>query len=700
MTYAKVALLALLSSASSIPAMAQESASRLEEIVVTAQRRAENLQDVPISVTALSGETLNNAGVQSTLELRFAVPGMVFHDNGAGAHARIRGIGTSTNGPSYEDPIAFYVDGIYYGNNAGTTFPLTAVDRIEVLKGPQGTLFGRNATGGLINIITRDPAEEVEGELSGSYGNYGKWSIDGYAGGPLGQNIRANLSFRAAGQGDGYGTNLFNGQDIRKVKRDNILRGTLLFTPSDDTELRLSADYSDVANNLFVYRAFRGAGGGGLINVGGPQDANVDYPSNYELKGGGVSARATKRFDAFTLVGLAGYRSNKKVVTFDLDASPLSQVHVKNGEYNRNWSLELQIQSPSESKVSWVGGLYHFDYEGGWRPNQTRAFGNITGYNLSEMNTVSSAVFGQVTYPITDALHITGGARYTWEERDQSGTSISARFPKRTVDFERATWRLAIDYDISDDLMVYASYNTGFKSGGFNNGNFVDAPFSPETVTSYEAGVKSELFDHRLRLNGSVFYYEYNNLQVSTIINNAVVIRNGPAASARGAELDATAVITDKLELNGGVAWIDTKYEDFSNGICDFYTPPGPPTRVTGCNLTGNEFDRTPKFAATASLTYTTPLASGELKLNGAVSYNGGYYLTVSNVSSLEQDAYVLVNASARYTTGDERYWIEAFGTNLTDEDYIATMFPVTGRSLPSFFGEPRLYGVRVGVKY
>jgi len=372
--------------AASMGARAEESAAadgsgpRLDEVIVTAQRRAENLQNVPVAVTALTSSDLAASGIVGTLDLPVAAPGLTMPQSAGYVMPHIRGVGTSAFGAGLENSVATYVDGVYFASAPAAILQLADVDRVEVLRGPQGTLFGRNATGGLIQIETKDPSSAPGGSASLGYGNYRTATGAGYLTGGLGESVAADLSLQGSFQGQGYGTNLFNGQDVYKATRSFSGRTKWLVQPGPRTTLRITADYESNAGSQFEssHSAPGTAPAFGPAFSGSPWDINSDFQPYNDYKGGGLSARIDQDFDAVKLVNIMAYRKSRFTLGFDGDLTPLT-IETINPIVDREsqFSEELQLLSGSREKLSWIAGAYYFHATGSYRPSQVNLGGPL-----------------------------------------------------------------------------------------------------------------------------------------------------------------------------------------------------------------------------------------------------------------------------------------------------------------------------------
>ena len=720
-------------SASDLPV--STSGTALEEIVVTAQRRSQNLQDVPISVNVATSAELQASGVAEIQDLKVLTPGVEVQNGNGFAIPTIRGVASRTASPGVEAPVAIYVDGVYYTSPAANLLSFNSISQIEVLKGPQGTLFGRNATAGVIQIITRDPSHSPEGNVAVGYGNYDTKKIEGYLTTGLTDDIAVDLAFQGLSQGDGYGTNFYNGRDVYRQDHEVNLRSKWLWQ-SGPTTARLIFDYSNAKGTLSTSTQPPGVSPPPFLpasNSASPWDANLDVQPLSKTEDGGVSLNVEHDLNFARIASITAYRRTKSRNVFDGDYSPVMGRFITNDREDSQFSQELQLSSLSESPIQWVAGAFYFRSGSGYQPLVVRAAFDSKGAStgsytttttLSRQVTTSYAVYGQATVPLLDELNLTAGLRYTSDRRELSAATLIRTFPDgRTQDltpapldpdtFNALTWRLALDYDLAEDVLVYASYNRGFKSGGFNAGALTLPPFKNETIDAYEVGLKSTLLDRRLRFNAAAFVYDYSDIQVQQVIVGIAGVYNGAQARIYGAEAQLESRLSDALDLTLNYQYLHGRYLDFDNASAAVPNPAGGFISLTQ-DVTGRNTIFSPKHTLSAVANYEVPLNDGSaLNFNATYYYNSGSFQEPDNL--LRQPAYSLVNASLRWQSADGNLSIQAWGKNLTNEAVFA-FFSInnTGIAVPAtsqnpagragnaraIFAAPRTYGVSVGVKF
>lgn len=706
------------------PTTAAESEVRLSEVVVTAQRRTENLQSVPVAVTALSADDLAASGIAGTLDLPQAVPGLTMPQSNGYVMPHIRGVGTSAFGAGLENSVATYVDGVYLANAPAAILQFKDVERVEVLKGPQGTLFGRNATGGLIQIQTKDPSHDFGGSASVGFGNYRTTTASGMVSGGLGSAVAADLSVQASFQGEGYGTNLFNGRDVYKDTRNISARTKWLIQPDERMSLRVALDYAIDQGSQFQtsHSAPGTVPAFGPAFTASPWDINSDFQPFNDYKGGGISARLDYEFDALQLVNIAAYRKSRFELGFDGDLTPnpfetISPILDRESQF----SEELQLLSKGQSNLQWVAGVYFFHADGGYSPSQVNLGGpmqiplgpppapslsiiQISGHQLTN----SIAGYAQATAKVAESTRLVGGVRFTHEKRTMNadeegfiapGVSIGPLIPSirdASKTFSSPSWRLALERQFTDAVMGYVSYNRGFKSGGFNVGVPTDAPFEPEKLDAFEVGVKADAVDHRVRVNSAVYFYNYKDIQVSHFVLGQIGYYNGAKAHLYGFDTDIEAKVAKNLLIRAGLSINHSEFTSFLNALIATPLPTGGSAITTG-DAHGNELPFAPKTTASVTLNYRLPTSSGAYEFSATDAYTSSWFAAPDNV--LQNPAKNLVNASLAWTSPSDRYTVELWGRNLTNEAVAATINASAISSLIQYQW-PRTYGATASVKF
>lgn len=701
-------------------------AGQLQEILVTAQRRSERLQDVPIAVNTISADTALRAGISGTDTLQVAVPGLEFgRQSGNGGAPYLRGVGTNASIAGTEPPVAIYLDDIYVGTAQASLFEFNSVDQIEVLKGPQGTLFGRNATGGVIQVRTRRPSRDTAVDTSIGFGRFD--TVDGalYANTPLSDTVAANVSMVGHKQHDGYGRNLTSGEDASKNWNYGFL-GRLLWEPSASTSLLISADYSEQwSDQGLQYHPFPGAllAGGTGFQSRYASTVTPGVGANFDFEG--VSARLDQDLGFAQLVSISGYRVTKQHAIFDQDRAAPNILTVDVTSRTENFSQELQLQSNEGTRLQWIVGAFYLRSEAALKPLRAEGSSQAAngGFNDTRNEQIlnSYAVFADGRYEILPRTNLTLGVRYTRDEYalhvdpviNGTGQTLVGGF-STSEDFPKATYRAVLDYKITPDVMVYGSHSRGFKSGGYNLGGTGgppngEPPVSPEVLDAYEIGLKAEFLNRRLRANLSAYHYDYTNLQTNVVVGSTATLINAAAAKIDGIDVELNALLGDRLAVSLGGSYIDGKYDNFPAGESFIPNPavctPTPMTTgpLTGgnrrCpeNQSGNRVIRTPKFTATASVSYTIPTNHGEFQVSGTLYHNSGFYWAPDNRT--EQDDYQLLNSTITWTSPAGKYELALWGNNLLNRYYLDYAIESTSGDVRAP-APPRTFGVRAGYHF
>jgi len=686
--------------------------------VVTAQRRSENLQNVPISVSVVTAQQLETSGVTGIADISMVVPNLNVANGNGYLITHLRGVGTLNNGPGIENPVALYVDGVYYANQTVGLFSFNNISQIEVLDGPQGTLFGRNATGGLISVTTEDPTQAFK--LRSSIGASNYRGIDGnvYVSGGLASDLAADLSVQGSRR-DGWGRNEYNGEDVYAVPYDLGMRSKWIYTPGD-WKFTFIGDYSNVvsSNNALAIPT-------GSIAIRGltppasyaqPWDVDTNQQPFLQQINEGGSIKVEYSFGPLTVSNLAAYRRSSMNNIFDYDgtALPLEGVQIRQGDYQ--YSDELQLTSRTSGPLTWVAGAYYFRSGGDVDPttvsfasspayNPSYPLGSVDVYGLTHTDSISG--YGQATYKITDQFSLTGGVRYSYEYRTYNGLEngqllvpgnpIIPLIPpiEKSESFDDPTYRLAVSYQATSDLLLYTSFNTGFKSGGFNTTAPTDPGFLPETLKAYEIGEKADLFGHSVRWNSAAFYYEYSNIQTEKPEATGSGIINGGKAHLYGLDTDITVIPVRNLELRAALSLLHSEYVSFPDAPI---STPGGGVPVTTGSVAGNALPYAPKATLDLGVTYTIPLTASNLVLHGQYLHNSGFYFEPDNVA--QQPTFQLFNSSVRWKTADEHYSVLLYGNNLANKAVISNILTTpTGQQLQTM-DAPRTYGVRFTYQY
>lgn len=695
----------------------------LQDIVVTAQRRSERMQDVPIAISAVTAATLETSGVKGLDTLQMAVPSLSVQNSSGALTLRIRGLGAIFGGPGFEPPVALYVDGQYYGTQFGGLMQFNNIERVEVLKGPQGTLFGRNATGGLVQIITKDPGSKPELKGSMSYGNYNAVEGQIYASTPLGPDLAADIA-GSFSRHDGWGINEFTGNDSYKVDFDIGFRSKIVWTPGD-FKFTLIGDYTNRKNNMAWLTGSEGSvlsPGQPPVRYSNPWNTNTDAEPKLHQRNGGISLKVERPLGDITLSNHAVYRfSHFTIAPFELEGSPAPIVKVDEDIKDRQFTNELQLSSSGDGRFKWVAGAFYywsksntgdpltinFSNDPNFNPNLNTPFPLLKVITTGGQRVESISGYAQGDLELIDRLTLTLGARYTYEKRKFTGGSLgelllpgNPQIPLiPTVNDQksvsRPTFRAALNYKFTDDIMGYVSVNTGFKSGGYN----VFAPdfpfYKPEKITAYEIGQKADLFDRTVRLNTSVFYYDYKNVQTQRVTAAATGLINGAKARIYGLDSDITIVPTPNLQINGGLSLLHTEYLSFP--LAPVGQPGGGGIPLVDGDVSGNHLNYSPDMTFSLGATWTVPVGENELIANANWLHSEHYFHEADNVA--REPAFDKINASLTYNIDNGRISIAGYVNNLTDEAVRAVVLTSTTGQQLQIMQAPRTYGVRIGFK-
>lgn len=731
---------------------APDSAPALQEIIVTAQRRSESLEHAALAITALSAEELS--GTTRVQELTTLVPSLQVGSASVYPLFYVRGVGNFNGNPLSDAALAFNLDGVYIARPSSTSGLFYDLERLEVLKGPQGTLYGRNATGGAINLITRKPGSEFDGEASMDFGNYSLRKFDAAVNLPL----TPGIAMRIAGQTvdhDGY---LSNGTDDEKSRAGRV---QLRFTPSDSLSLLASSDFAHIG----------GVGAGATVLsstvpgfVGGPRSANTSAPANalyshtLVFPGGdflgpllanpadlvslprrpyqnndywGASLTLDWTSSAGTLTVIPAYR-HSSLDYFSTQAG----FEIKQPEKDKQSSVEARFASNTLNGWSYLLGLYYLDESIDSQPIYDQRE-NASAESV-QTNTKSYAGFGRLQYSLTDTFRVTGGLRYTRDDKDIKGTYDTIAdvcltlpqpcfggvgqitVPAPTIALNtRSSWgettgRVGADWDITPDSLLYVAVETGFKAGGFFFSH--DTPtYKPEHLTAYTIGSKSRLLGHRLQVNAEAFLWKYRDQQISHISldsTGAVIFptENAGRATMKGAEVDVQYLALANTLLSADLQYLDAVYDRFVYTSPNFGAPPTPdcPATASGAvfilNCSNKTPPQAPRWTTNLGVQQTMPLGDiGSLIAQARTHFQTATLTGLEFLSQEVQHGYWLTDLSLGYEAPSRRWFMTAYVDNVADRTIVQTTFPhpLAGAALISAaMSPPRTYGARFGVKF
>jgi outer membrane receptor protein involved in Fe transport len=694
-----------------------------EEIVVTAQRRPERPQDIPISLTALAGDGLEQMQATDMAGLGKVVPSLVMTRTGAFTQPYLRGIGKrSTLG--VENSVATYVDGVYLASPISALLDLRGVERIEVLNGPQGTLFGRNTTGGVIQIVTRDPTSETSGEAELHAGSYGNVRGDAYLTGGN-DRIAGNFAMSLSHNG-GYGTNLFTGKtDQGEVRHSFVARSKWIWKPAPSLKLTLAGDYQDVDQD-FAYRPVAGFAPIGQPRVHNFRDGDQDAPSRYRFRYGGISLKGEAEIGKMILTSISALRRMRARYSNDLDLGPRSLLSAAPKARQEQFNQEFQLRSGDASRLPWVAGLYFIHIAEQYDPNPffyggsySAQLGGRTGQVLYSRGHASSyAAYGQATLPIGQATALTLGLRYTIEQRSDEangerqfdnppfvrpipGVPLLTEEPLReSIKTGELTWRASLERHFSDEVMGYASASRGFQSGGWNLQTPQNAAFGPERLDDFEAGLKYVSRSQRLSADTTLFRYDYSDLQVTAVTPTGSATTNATSARVYGLGLQLDARLDRDADVSLGLQLLKTRFNRFPNASCINYAPgAAAPYASISCDVTGNHLPFAPslKFNVGANRRFSLGRA-GALLLSANLAYNKGYFSEPDNV--VRQDAFATVDVSAEWRASRSGPSVRLSVLNLTDCDYYDGLTAVATAGAFQRPAAPRRLGVSIAYDF
>lgn len=696
----------------------ESSRAALDTIVVTAQKRSEDVQDVPMAVAALDGAALRNAGVTDAMELQTVVPSLTYNATGYMAQPYLRGIGTRQSTVGLEPSVATYIDDRYVARPFAAMFDLQDVERVEVLKGPQSVLYGRNAAGGAIRAITKDPSA-ASVEIVGKVGDYSARRLGVIAGGPLTEAWRGQIS-ASIEQRDGFATNLVAGGRAAADDLDRAaLRGKLLWDVTETVHAKLGVSWWNYTD--WTGRDLTAAGipqaNRGVALYGGVASRERDkfataITGDNDLRETAADLRFDVQLGDLQLASVTTYADSRFEQTFDVDASSIALIDLAATEPSDTWTQDFQLLSRASATLPWLAGvqlyrqdasnLYVFTDPVSAQPAYPP--GTDISNGLQRVFTEAYAVFGQVAYPFHDLWTATLGGR--WSREDKSATLEAAadavtNVPTPYADarvWDEFTPRFALEYR-RDFGLAYLSYSRGFKTGGYNYPASANPVLNPETLDSYELGIKASFARDRVRLRSALFAYHFKDLQVSRGGAGAfITTENAASATVRGLEADVDAAVTARLSLTAGAALIDSEYTDYVAGVLVPLTAPpfGSAPLAGGLDVRGRALLRSPDEAAYVGVRYELPLANGaRVPLNLDYSYKGAYYFDFSPVAEtewLKQDAYDVLNARVAYSSA-RGFELGLWCRNLTNSTYYEDAVIQSASSRVSY-ADPRTWGI------
>ncbi|MCA8889629.1 MAG: TonB-dependent receptor [Parvularculaceae bacterium] len=705
------------------PTYAQENSSRADVIVVTAQKRSESAQTVPIALSAYSDDMLERRNIDDLQGLSGAVPNFHFGQYTGSAQVSVRGIGYDSINPGAEGRVALHLDGIYLSRPAAALSSFYDVERVEILRGPQGTLYGRNATAGTVNIITKDPTDELSGYFRQTVANYGSFTSEAAVGGPISED----LSFRIAGRAnfrDGIGVNEITGNDIDSVNAKSI-RGKLLFEPSDTASYLITADYHHEDDTNYAIKGLgqtradvpvAGVALGGAI-AANPRDVRYESDPTNNRTFWGVTGTGKVQLGSVDFQSLTAFRSSEWTSTGTFDGVSMDFAPYTQSEESDTFSQEVQLTGGGD-RFTWLVGGYYFHEKGDvltHAPLRADLFGLpqllTMGYAAGgSFKTDALAGFAQVTFNITPELALTVGDRVGWEKKSKNdfvALDLATPFDPETPIMPIGTGtgetsdtyhapRISLEYQVTPQALLYATFAKGYKSGGFDMGGLTPA-YEPEKLTDYEAGVKADWFDGRLRTNLAGFLYDYKDIQVSIIRSTIIFIENAATSKAYGAEAEIFAYPTPWMELTFAGGYLHSEFKEFIS-----LDPVFP--ALGEQDLSGNQLPQAPEFTSDVGLRLFGDVAGlGNLQFQANWSYKDRVYFTPFNARANSSGSNNKIDLSLTWTSESEHWTANLFARNVTDTlnvSYITTASDFLGYPRVGYYDPPRTYGITVGYNF
>lgn len=736
------------------PAFAQAAAEDdggIADIVVTAQKKAENLQDVPISIAAVTGAAVSDLHAATLQGLQGTVPNVEignFSNTPNNAVFTIRGIGIIEPDPYAGNTVSINVDGVPQYFSIGALLDLYDVDRIEVLRGPQGTLFGANTTGGVVNVVNAQPTHELGGKIEAGYGNYNRFNIAGVANVPVSDTLAARVSI-SHDQRKGFVTNVVDGSDMGK-RNVTIFRAALKYSPTSDFDATLSGEYDRGRNGAPVVVAGDLPGEAEFVPAGFlnmyvspclPAGSRCVAPDKYFSANNTVpdisnvdTYRGTltmnyRHSGIGDITSVTGYKHFRQFEYTDQDGTPVFLDDTRRRTRGWQFSQELRTDVKINDAIELlVGGFYlktHYDHYQQFRIEF--AAPGLFQLNLQDQDNHSASVFAQTYINLTDKLRLQAGVRYTNEKTSMlASTTTSIALggvttfdgtapdgtpnlvlgtvapPRGTKSWNNVGWKLGLDYKASRDVLLYGYWARGFKSGGFTGriGIAQDlGPYNPEHVDTFEAGIKADFLDHKLRTNIAGFYTSYRDMQLAQIYflgSGATLVQgntilNAASSTIKGFEFEATAVPTRGLTFRAALAYLDAKYKRFP-----FLLPSG-----MTLDLKGQRLQNAPKWTASTNASYEFPIASGTGRINVQYTYSSEKLLTsIVDTARARVQPTNLVNGNLDWSPDGNKFTIGIWGKNLFDNRYLASVFDAPGTLGLANYAPPREFGVSASYKF
>lgn len=703
-----------------------DDAVTLDKVTVTAQKRAELLQDVPISITVLDGDVLEKAHIHSLFDLQQKVPNFEAVQAPGFSYINIRGVGGGGRNIGWDTRVGVYLDGVYIGQTQALEQPLNDIEQVEILRGPQGHLFGRNTDAGAVSITTRAPSKEFEASIKAGISNYNGKEVAASVSGPLSEAAQAKL-FISSETRDGFIKNQLNGNDFNDLNRLG-LRGQVSMQPSEKLKIDLYADYSKIDQELILGQATTTLQGQPLPGGKLPSyTTNIDYAPYRNADLFGVSANINYALDSGNkLTSITAYRDTKHKRGNDTDNLPLDLLRIDYKEHFKQTSQEFRLTSPDTGDLRYVAGVYLLNEKASTDRRATVGkdtnarfrlfvpafgvfinlpFGAYYGVtpgslitNNGSIETTNVALFGNIDYKLTQDLTLNLGARYTHENKklnfnldgSQSGrigiATLSGANDNLTENHISPS--AGLTYALNADTNLYGKFSTGFKSGGWNT-DFLTTKqvakgykFDTETVNSFEIGIKGDALNHRVQYDLAVFDSKFKDYQVFQSFENTLFLRNAAKVDSRGLEASARWGVSSDLSVGANLALLSTKYNSFPGG------------GLAGADLSGMNVADTPRVTVALNASYGIPVASlyGKFVLAGDVNFRGDVVEDPAFPNT--NPSRTLANASLSYIHYNGKWSANLWVRNLTDKEFfIANVTDILGNTSQTP-GTPRTYGI------
>ncbi len=713
------------------PSQAAGEEGQIQDIVVSARRRDETLQQTPIAITAISPAQLEAKASINIGDLQGAAPNVLITNQNSGAAAAnvsIRGLTFADVEKSFEPTVGVVVDGVFIGTNTGQFFDFFDISQIEVLRGPQGTLFGRNTIGGVINIRRTRPTGEWGGKFEATYGNYDSWSGRAVVNVPIVDGLLAAKGFYFHNQSDGYYRNGITGDRVGKSNNENF-GASFLFTPASNFDALLTLekqvqDFVPVNSSISqtgdlvclfapANQCNRGTTGKDLYTV-------FSSPANSHYEAPAATLEMNLDLDSVKLTSITGYRKSKEAQTQDFDSTSANLYYVDRRQKFHQFSQELRAGGKIGSAFDYVVGAYYYKSRYFLTQATQLQVLNSTGFQRTIGTSESYAAFGDFNVQLLDKVRLSFGGRYTHDKKTNDNFVTPFQFPLGRYKGSKFTPKVGLDYRPTDDLMLYASWSRGYRSGGLSGRGQTlvssTTPYGPETVDSYEVGFKSSFLDRKLLFNVAGFYSDYKSLQqsttipVNTSIGNETLITNVGSARIKGIEAELTAKPVRGLTLNAAVGLLKSKFKDFITQA----PVAGVPTTF---DYSANDLIYNPKETFSATADYVVPTSFGEARLNlsyrniapydqqistGPTTVSNGIVIVNGNDPRVRTDRQGLLDASASlvFDLNGRKARVTAFGRNLADDRGPNAALTVAGLFAFSSAREPRTYGMQLGFEF